>query len=350
MAGKLRPDMLMRYVFSRVGIRDPQVLVGPSIGEDAAIIDIGDGKVLVIHVDPITGAVEFIGWLAVHIACNDIAVRGARPRWLLPVLYLPENTSEEAVDRITAQIDQAAKEVGAMVVGGHSEFTPGIDRPLVSMTALGLAEKSRYITTSGARAGDAVIMTKTAGVEGTAILASDFSNTLAEKGVPADVIERGRGFIEMVSVVREALALAEAGLATSMHDPTEGGVLGGLVEIAYASNKTIHVWEDKIKVAEETKAMAKALGLDPLKLISSGTLIATVPRDRAEDALKILRGIGVEASVIGYVEEKSDSLVTVYRRDGSIEKISDIYVYDELFRVWGLQSGVGSKTNRPNRK
>lgn len=332
--GKLTPEMLLKYVINRIGASDPSVLVGPSIGEDAALVDLGDGKVLVVHVDPITGAVELLGWLAVQVSCNDIAVRGVRPRWLLSVLYIPEDASEELVDGITSQIDQAAKEVGVAVIGGHSEFTPGIDRPLISMTAIGVAEKGKYVTTGGARVGDAVIMTKTVGVEGTAILSTDFRDTLLERGIPPDVIQLGREFIKRVSVVKEALALAEAGLATSMHDPTEGGLLGGLAEIAYASGKTLYIWEEKVRVAKETAAVTRVLELDPLRLISSGTLVATVPSDDVGKALKVLEDAGIEASAIGYVGEKSDNLVVVTRRDGSTEKISKVYAEDEIYRAW----------------
>jgi hydrogenase maturation factor len=334
LAGKLPPDILLRYVLSRVGVRDPAVVVGPRLGEDAAIIDIGGGRVLVAHVDPISGAVEYLGWLAVHIACNDVAVRGVRPRWLLPVLYLPEGAGIEVIDRITSQIDEAAREVGAMVVGGHSEFTAGLTRPLISMTALGIAEVCRYVTTSGARVGDAVLMTKTAAIEGTAILSTDFRDLLLESGVPQEVVERASEFIREVSVVREALALSEAGLATSMHDPTEGGLLGGLVELAYASGKTVEVWEDRVALAEETKTIVKALRLDPLRLISSGTLVATVPESRIGEAVEVLSRYGMRATVIGRVVEYVGHYVVLHRRDSSREYIDDIYVKDELFSLW----------------
>jgi hydrogenase maturation factor len=334
MVGKLHSKLLERYVFTRVGVRDPAVVVGPGIGEDAAIVDLGDGRVLVAHVDPITGAVENLGWLAVHIACNDIAVRGAKPRWLLSVLYLPEKADEELIDKITAQIDEAAKEVEVMVVGGHTEFTPGLDRPLISMTAIGIADRGRIVTTSGARAGDVVIMTKTVAVEGTAILATDFRDALLRHGVPLEVIERGKSFLKLVSVVKEALLLAEKGLATSMHDPTEGGLIGGLAEIAYASKKTIAVYEEKIPIAEETAVMTRALGLDPLKLISSGVLIATVPKDKALEAVEILRRSGVNAAIIGEVREYTGHLVVVHRRSGVVEEIDEPYVKDELVNVW----------------
>jgi len=339
MVGKLPPEILKKFILSRVGVIDPSVIVGPSIGEDAAIIDIGDNKVLVAHVDPITGAVEFLGWLAVHIACNDVAVRGVKPRWLLPVLYLPENTDLELIDKITAQVDNAAREVNAMVVGGHSEFTPGLTRPLISMTAIGISEKGKYITTSGARVGDVVLMTKTVGVEGTAILSTDFRDDLLRAGVPEDVIVRGKEFLKMVSVVKEALILSDAGIPTSMHDPTEGGLLGGLVEIAYASNKTLEVWEDRIPIAEETMLMTKALGIDPLKLISSGVLIATIPQERVEEAIKLLSQYGIKATVIGRVNNYSGHYVVLHRVDGRVERVDELYVKDELISMWERYGG-----------
>ena len=334
MVGKLPPEILRKYVLSRVGVRDSSVIVGPSIGEDSAVIDLGDGRVLVTHVDPITGAVEFLGWLAVHIACNDVAVTGARPRWLLTVLYLPEGSGTELLDSITAQVDSAAKEVGAMVVGGHSEYTPGLERPLISMTSIGITEKRKFVRTGGARPGDVVLMTKVAAVEGTAILSTDFKDVLLSKGIPPKVLESGKEFIKSVSVVKEALALAEAGLPTSMHDPTEGGLLGGLSEVAYASGKTLEVWEDKVPIAEETKVICEALGIDVLKLISSGVLIATVPESRVDEALRTLNSVGVKASVIGRVREFTSDLVIVHRKDGKVEKYDDVFVEDELVRVW----------------
>lgn len=334
MVGKLSPDLLAKFIFSRVGRIDHSVIIGPSLGEDAAVIDLGDGRVLVAHVDPITSAVEYIGWLAVHIASNDLAVRGVRPRWLLSVLYLPENLTIDLIDKITSQMDSAAKEVDAMIVGGHSEFTPGLDRPMISMTAIGVADRNRYVTTGGARVGDMVLMSKAAAVEGTAILSTDFRELLIKRGVPKSIIEKGSGFIKHISVVEEALTLSENGLASSMHDPTEGGLLGGLAEIAYASKKTIEIWEEKVPLAKETTIISRALGIDPLRLISSGTLIATIPWERVETAINALESIGIKASIIGKVIEPLESLVILHRKDGDIEEIKDVYVKDELVSSW----------------
>jgi len=333
-AGKLPPDLLRELVLDRTGAGDPAVLVGPSIGEDAAVVDLGGGRVLVAHADPITGAVEYIGRLAVHVVSNDVAARGVRPRWLLPVLQFPEGAGPDLIGGVTSQLDKAAREVGAAIVGGHSEVTPGLARTMISMTAIGIGERGKYVTTSGARAGDLVLMTKSAAIEGTAILSTDFGGALLEAGVPRDVIERGRGFMDMISILREGVALGEAGLATSMHDPTEGGLIGGLAEVAYASGSTLEVWEDEVPVAEETRIIAGALGLDPLRLIGSGALIATVPRDRADGALGLLGGLGIGASVIGRVGEYSGHRLVVHRRGGATEVVDDVYVRDELNGVW----------------
>jgi len=333
-AGKVPASILTKYVYTRLGVRDPSVVVGPAIGEDAAIIDLGDGRVLVVHNDAITGAVEFLGWLAVHIVCNDVAVRGAKPRWFLMSLFLPEESGERILDAVMDQVDRAAKELGVMVVGGHTEFTPGLDKPIVGTTAIGLTSVDRYVRTGGAREGDVIVMTKTAAIEGTAILSADFAEELRRRGVSVDVIERGREYLKNVSVVKEALLLAENRLATSMHDPTEGGILGGLAEMAYASGRTFVVWEERIPISRETLEISNALGVDPLRLISSGVLLATVPRDRAPEALRILEANGVKASVIGEVKEFTGSLLVLHRRGGRAEEVRDVHVEDELFRLW----------------
>jgi len=338
---KLSPKLMELYVFRRLGARDPSVVVGPGVGEDAAAIDLGNGRVLVVHSDAVTGAIEILGRLAVHVPCNDVAVAGARPRWLSITILVPEEWGAEVVDEVMEQVDEASRELGVAVVGGHTELTSGISRPIASSTAMGIVSASKFVRTGGARSGDLVLMTKTAGVEGTAIICTDFADALRARGVSEEIIARGREFFRRVSVVKEALLLAERGLATSMHDPTEGGVLGGLTEIAYASGKTLVVWEERIPVARETMEISRALGIDPLKLISSGTLLATVPRGRVDEALRILEDSGVEVSIIGEVRDRGDALVVLHRRSGNVEKLVHVYVEDELFRLWKtLESSV----------
>lgn len=339
--GKVSPDLLERYVFKRAGAPDPDVLVGPRYGEDAAIIKI-HGSYIAVHIDPITAAVRNIGWLAINIASNDVAVRGARPRWGVILLLLPEGAGEDLLDSITEQIDRASKRIGVSIVGGHTEVVQGLGRPIVAATIIG-QPVGGIITTAGAKPGDAVIMTKTAGLEGTAIIASDYRDILAGRGIDPEILERASRNIERISVVDEALALAERGLANSMHDPTEGGILGGLAELAYASGVGIEVWEDRIPVARETQEIARVIGIDPLRLISSGVLIATTPQERAGEAIETLRSIGVEASIIGRVLGKGEEAYLI-RRDGTRTKIPR-YVEDEIYRVDRLLEPLARQLN-----
>jgi hydrogenase maturation factor len=327
--GKLPKEMLEKYVFPRVGSRRPEVLIGPSYGEDAAIISINDEKVLVVHSDPITAAYEHLGWLAVNIACNDIAVRGAEPRWILPVILLPENR-QDLLDEIMNEVDSAAKALGVMVVGGHTEYTSMLKRPVISMTAMGITYKKRYITTGGGKPGDSILITKTAGIEATAILARDFKELLFKKGASMSLIKKAQGFISKVSVVREALILADLGVHV-MHDPTSGGILGGLYEIACASNVELRVMEEKIPIADETQIFCDLLGLNPLKILSSGSLLALVPKDKVEEAMKQLRKAHINSAVIGYVCNGCSCILT--KRDGAIERI-DEPIEDDLVNLW----------------
>lgn len=334
MLGKVPPKLLESLVFTRLGSRDPSVLVGPAVGEDAAVVDVGSGMALVVHNDAITGASKQLGWLAVHIVANDVAARGVKPRWFLMSLFLPEGSPEDLLAAIMAQVDRAARELSMMVIGGHTEMTPGLNRPIVGTTAIGVAPLSSVVTTRGARPGDCLILTKSAAIEGTAILCTDFADLLVERGVPKHVIERGAQLIERVSIVREALALAERRLATAMHDPTEGGVLGGAAELAYASGTTVELWADSIPVVEETEATARALGLDVMRLISSGALLAAVPRERVGEAIEAVRSVGVEATVVGRLKERTGALVEVVKGGGVVKRVEDVHVVDELFLLW----------------
>ncbi|HDJ89501.1 MAG TPA: hydrogenase assembly protein HupF, partial [Thermoprotei archaeon] len=315
MSRKLSPNLLEKYIFNRIGIADPSVILGPRYGEDAAIIDLDD-KYLVIHTDPITGAVKNIGWLAVNIVSNDIAVRGVKPRWILLTILLPMHFSEKEIDIITRQIDKAAREIGAMIIGGHTEFTIDIDRPIISATAIGIALDKRIVKTCGMRENDYILMTKGAGLEGTSILATDFEEKLLEKGVSEKVILNAKNFIREISVVREALLLAR--YVNSMHDPTEGGVLNGLAEMAYASNMGIDLWLDKVLIRDETKIICEKLGINPLRLISSGTLLASIPSENINKVCSILDRERISYSIIGKVRRNKG--IRIYR-DGKIIQV-----------------------------
>lgn len=312
--GKLDPELLKQVVFGCLGSPDPRVIVGPKIGEDAAVINFKD-RALVVHSDPITGAIENIGWLAVNICANDIATRGVRPLWILVVMLLPQNVSSTQLKQITSQIDEAAKELGIAVIGGHSEFTLGIKRPILVATAIGEAEKGRFVSSSGAKVGDRILVTKGAAIEGTAILSTELAELLETK-VDRAVLRRARKFVRMISVVEDALTATEVGGVHAMHDATEGGIAGGLQEIAWASNIGVVAHEEKIPIYEETRAVCNALNIDPLKTISSGALIISAHPEKAEEIVAALKKKGIQASVIGKTVDKREGSY-ILRRDGT---------------------------------
>ncbi|AFZ73250.1 AIR synthase family protein [Natronobacterium gregoryi] len=319
MPGKVPPDELFAHVFERTGDADidETVLQGPADGEDAAAIDWPGGD-LVVSSDPISLAASQVGNLGVHVACNDVAASGADPRWLTVVVLLPDETAD--LETITRDVDAAASEVGASVVGGHSEYVDQLERPLVSLTAMGATE--RFVPTGGAAPGDVVLLTKAAGIEGTAILAADFGDDLE---VPPDVVDRATGFLEEISVVPDARAIRE--YATAMHDPTEGGVAAGLLELARASAVRLEVDRDAVPIREETDRLCEAVDVDPLRIFGSGGLLATVPEDERDDALEALADAGLEAASIGTVREGEPELRL--GEESIVEPVAD-----DLYPLW----------------
>lgn len=326
-AGKIPTHILREIVFKHLGAKRKDVILGPSIGEDGALVEVGD-KVLVSSMDPITGAVNRIGWLAVNISANDIATFGVQPLFFSSCILLPKGSNEKIVQIICDQIDKAAKKLGVAVVGGHSEVTPGIKHPIVVGYSIGITEKGRYVTSGGAKPGDRLILTKTIGIEGTAILASDRREVLMPK-LGGSVLKTAEGFFDQISVVEEAVSAFETGGVTAMHDPTEGGVAGGIHELADASGVGVKVFEEKMPIAPETFRICKFFKIDPLQLISSGALLISAKTDSTDKILGRLASNNVKASVIGEVLPSPQDRILV-RKDGSAVKLVRP-VYDHLW-------------------
>lgn len=303
MAGKVPPELLARLVYPHLG-RRPDVLVRAGIGEDCAALDFGEWTA-VLTCDPITTAREHLGRLAVHVGCNDLATSGAEPTALLLTLLLREGTTPDALESIMAEAGQAAAGLGVEIVGGHTEVTPGIDRTIAVVTAIGKARTGMVISGSGARAHDAVIITKGAGIEGTAILASDLAGPLAP-ALGEAVLTRARAFVERLSVVPEGMVAAHNG-ATAMHDVTEGGVLAGAWELAEASGLGIVLRADDVPVLPETAVICHELDLDPLALISSGAMLICTADPRR--MLRALADAGIPAADVGVMTERDRTLL-----------------------------------------
>lgn len=330
--GKVDPRILREVVFRNLGFKSSNVIVGPMIGGDASAIKV-DGEIVIFKVDPIVGASKRIGWLSVNIVSNDIACLGGRPEALMLTILLPENCEVNVLKEIMEDASRAAQELKIPIVGGHTEVAYGLKGrpPIVVASAIGKpVVKGRIVKPNGAKPGDLILMSKGAGLEGTAILAEELRDRLV-KIVGEDVVERAIKMYWEVSVVREALELAKSGLVNAMHDPTDGGLIEGLYEMAEASNLGFKVWEEKVNIRPETRAICRALNIDPLKLISSGTLLAAIPRNYVEQALDRLKSLNIEASIIGeFVEYKMGR--KIYRCDGEIIEVNEP-VEDELWKV-----------------
>jgi hydrogenase expression/formation protein HypE len=278
----------------------PEVRLGPAIGEDACAIEVGS-ELLVAATDPVTLTAAEAGYLSVVVSANDVAVTGARPRWFLAVLLLPPGTSAEAVRSLLAEIERGLEQVGAYLVGGHSEVTSAVSRPVVVGQMLGLAEAGRVVASSGLRAGDTVVQVGPAPVEGAAVLAREATASL-DRVEPA-VLEEARAALERpgISVVEPALLATRHG-ATALHDPTEGGLAAGLHELACASGVRIRVAREALLWYAPGVIVCEALGADPWATLASGTLLAGFPSELVEAAMAAFAKAGNAAAVIGYAE------------------------------------------------
>ncbi|MDH4213282.1 MAG: AIR synthase family protein [Candidatus Thorarchaeota archaeon] len=312
--GKVPPEILNKLVFSHLGVLDPNVLLGPRLGEDASLIQIGD-LVVVASTDPITGSVEDIGWLVVHVNANDVATFGIAPRWFLVSIMLPSGSRPEELGRIMEQIDKAAKTLNIAVVGGHSEITERIEQPIVVGFMMGMTEKDQYVTTKGAQPGDMLLMTKSAAIEGTAILATEGYDTLS-KILGADIIIEARKLREQISVVKDGIHAFRTGHVHAMHDPTEGGLAGGIHELCDASIVGFEIDYNAIPLSKPTRLICQALDINPLELISSGTMLITCLPKHADSIVNALRQVGIEAKAIGTIA--SDPAHRKIRFDGKI--------------------------------
>lgn len=298
-AGKLPVELLSRML-DAAGPLPSEVLLGPAIGEDACALDLS-GRVIVVATDPITMTRHGTGRYAVTVNANDIAVTGVRPRWFLMTVLFPVGTTEADVESLFAEVRQTLQQVGATLVGGHSEISPAVTRAVVVGQMLGVVEERPFVSTSGARPGDLVVQVGLAPVEGASVLAAEAAARLAE--LDPDVVRAAAAALDEpgISVVESALLAAELG-ATSLHDPTEGGLAAGLNEIAAAAHMRLRVDRERVLWFEPGVAICEVLRADPWATLASGSLLATFPPGIADAVLERLKARGHRAAVIGSVE------------------------------------------------
>jgi hydrogenase maturation factor len=299
--GKL-PSKLLGKFLDKIKIEDERVILGPSIGEDVSVISFGD-RLLVVKTDPVTFATDHIGWYVVNVNANDIATMGVRPRWFLASVLLPEQCNPTEAERIFDQILSACKSLDITLVGGHTEITHDLKRPIIVGCMLAEIKDPPLITTSGAKVGDDIVITKGIAIEGTTILAREAKASLQLVGLSENIIQQAADYLHSpgISVVNEALIACSSAKVSSMHDPTEGGLSSGLLEIAEAAQVGLWIEENKIPILSECKTICDKLCLDPLGLLASGSLIITLSVSETPRLLTALEEANVKAKVIGKV-------------------------------------------------
>jgi hydrogenase maturation factor len=330
--GKLPAELLNRLLSSLPG-DDPRVLVGPRVGVDAAVIDFGATN-LIAKSDPVTLASDLIGWYAVQVNANDVAASGGTPRWFLATVLLPDRSTPDLAEQIFGQIREAAGELGVTLIGGHTEITIGIDRPIICGTMLGEVAPGGSVTSAGARPGDHILLTKGIAIEGTAVLAREQADRLTAAGVPAGVVERAAMYLHDpgISVVLDARTALGAGEVHAMHDPTEGGLATALAEMASASGCGLRIDASAIEVLPECEDICRAIGVDPWGLLASGALLIAVPPASAGKVASALRAARITAGDIGRLTDQPGRLELMR---GTVAVPIPVFDRDEVARVLG---------------
>ncbi len=311
-AGKL-PAALLQAFLEKYAVLDERVVVGPKVGEDAAVLAMGD-RYLVVTSDPITFVTEDLGWYAVAVNANDLAVRGARPQWFLATLLLPEGqTTEASAEALFSQLSQACQSLGVSLVGGHTEITHGVDRPIIVGTMLGEVAPDKLVTTGGAKVGDVLLLTKGIPIEGVSIIARTKAQELRARGFTETFLDRVREFLHRpgISVLPEAALATELAPVHAMHDPTEGGLATGLWELAQASGVGLRIETERIPILPEGERLCLEFGLDPLGTIASGALLLTLAPSDAATVLHACARDGIDCAFIGHVVPAEDGVTLV---------------------------------------
>lgn len=298
-AGKLPPEVLTE-ILGRISVKDPRVFLGPKNGEDATLIDCGD-RYLVVTMDPITFATDLTGWYLVQVNANDIFVMGGIPKWLLATIILPEGIDQRVMTDIFDQLLEACEVQDITLVGGHTEVTHGISRPIVIGCMIGEVSKENAVVKSSAREGDAIILTEGIAIEGTSLLAREAYEDLMVKGVSEDILEQASQLLSDpgISVAKACAVARRFPDVHGMHDPTEGGLASALREVAGVSELGVFIDHGKVNVIPECQIICEMLSLDPMGLISSGALLIIVSQGESLNLIEALSLEGVEAEQIG---------------------------------------------------
>ena len=320
--GKATAELFDRIILRRLGAKDPDVLVGPEHGVDVGVVRVADGVAVALTADPVfvvpAYGWERAAWFAVHILASDAATSGLPIRWMAVDLNLPPEITDDELTALWDAFHRTCEDIGIAVVTGHTARYEGCNWPMVGgAVCMAAGPEDRYVTPKMARPGDRVVVTKGAAIEATALFAATFPERLA-KGVGDAVVKAADALFERMTVVPEATVARRFGLrdqgVTAMHDATEGGVFGGLTEVAAASKVGMRVELATIPLRPEVRAVCEHAGMDPYTSISEGTLICTVVPGRADAFVSALADAGIESAVVGEVTEPEQGTVLVTDR------------------------------------
>lgn len=298
-------------VYRNLGRASPRVRLGPGRGLDNAVVSLGKGRVMILTVDPVSVipafGMELSAWLSVHLIASDFTSSGADPELATFSYNFPSATTPSHREKYVRSVGEECRKLGVAIVGGHTGSYPGGGLTVIGAgSMLGFAHEGGYVAPSMARAGDTVLMTKGAAIEATASLALSFP-TFTEAKVGIVVAKKARSMVKLCSTVRDAQTARKVGLGesgvSSMHDATEGGVLGALEEMASASKKLFVVEVDRIPVSRAAKGVCTAFGLDPLATMGEGALLITCSPGRLPELQKTMRRAGIPLAEIGKVLE-----------------------------------------------
>lgn len=326
-SGKVPNEVLNKIVLSKINKFRKDVILRPGIGEDCAAIDFGQ-YACVLSTDPITAAINEIGRLSVHISCNDIASSGVEPLGLMVTILCPVGTSEKELENVMEQICTTAAELNVEIVGGHTEVTPSVNQMIISTTCIGKTQKNGIVSSTGAKPGDSVIMTKSAGIEGAAIIASDYADKLNNL-ISNEELCHAKDFVKSLSVVKEGVLAGKFG-ATSMHDITEGGLLGAAWEVSEASGTGIIINKDDIPIDSVTKSICEKLNLNVLRLISSGCMLITCPN--GQELVQLLQSNNIKATIIGTMTEHKNERLLISKKENTVKDIEPP-ASDEIYKI-----------------
>lgn len=323
--GKLSESALQKMILEQLKTKRDEVLVGPGIGKDCAVLKLEEGEVFVTSTDPITGAVKEIGHLAVHVTANDLAAAGAEPVALMVTALLPPSIKEHQIRQMIQQLEKECAGLSVMVIGGHTEITAAVNQPILSVTGIGKVREDRLISASGAKPGQDIVMTKYAGLEGTGIIAGEKEEELSQ-WFSKTFIGEAKNCLKDISVVPEGMVARQ--YASSMHDVTEGGIYGALWELSKASGVGLEVTIEDIPLRQDTIELCERYDLNPYQLISSGSMLITTSQgNRLVEALKEQ---GIKGTVIGHTTDSGDKLIFRQGKAGNLEAPKQ----DEIYQIW----------------